>query len=186
MKFRPLYRLALTALLLTAGFAARPALAQTVCTLSAQRLTEAGAQADEVTFAARIDCAPGEAPDPDHYDPDRDVTKLPFAATPGERVIIGASLTDEAPSNWEPKDNPLPDTDFPIRYVTLPPNGEGLDWTFTAPASEVAAYGTLILRVWNTAALQECVQGRDGCEKFGYILLWDQRRAADALELALP
>lgn len=163
---------------------ATPAGAETLCVLSAERLAAGDDQTAEVTFSASIACAPGVVPERgyDHTD----FTTLPFAALPGERVIIGASLTDEAPSTYGNDTEPQPDTDFPIRYVTIPPPGEDLHWSFSAQGAVVAGYDHLIMRVWNTAALVDCPQGRDGCERFGYVLLWDQLRAADALELALP
>ncbi len=101
-------------------------------------------------------------------------------------MIIGASLTDEAPSNWEGQGTAKPDTDLPIRFVTVPENGGSVAWEFSVPAEAAAPYAHLIMRAWNRAALAECATGRDGCEKFGYILLWDQRRTDGALEVAIP
>ncbi|MFN6004710.1 MAG: hypothetical protein ACK47C_16965 [Paracoccaceae bacterium] len=114
------------------------------------------------------------------------MTQLQFYGTEHERVIVGASLTEEAPSVAGEVDNPRPDFDFPIRFITIAAAGDGTQWSFAAETTKVADYGHLIMRVWNPSALADCTQGRDGCEKFGYILLWDQRRAEGALELVIP
>jgi hypothetical protein len=156
-----------------------------VCTLSAEILGDTGG-ANVVTFAARVDCSPGKVPAIlSDEAPDSNMTQLQFYGTEQERVIIGASLTDEAPSVAGEVENPRPDFDFPIRFITIAASGDGTRWSFAAETTVVEDYGHLIMRVWNPSALTDCPQGRDGCEKFGYILLWDQRRAEGALELVL-
>lgn len=165
--------------------------AEIACFLQAERLPPASdAPAPdtpaEVTFAARIDCADRALAPEDIDRPEGALDRLAFAATAAERVIIGASLTDEAPSREDWDADIEPDTDFPIRYVTIPPAGTSVDWTFSVEAEVAASYAHLIMRVWNTEALAECATGRDGCNRFGYVLLWEERRALDALELPLP
>lgn len=153
------------------------------CTLFADVLVRQDDPALD-TIVATIECAT-ELQFSTSSDAEPDLTQLHFPAMLGEQLIIGASLTDEAPSVVGEIEAPTPDFDFPVRFITVPGDGEVLRWNLHVESNLAGEYAHLIMRVWNPAALAECQQGRDGCEKFGYVLLWDQRRVEDALELAL-
>jgi hypothetical protein len=166
--------------------ASAAAFAQTVCTLSAElTMPEGTALGAQIAVSARLDCAAGTIPEVEDRYSEGPHDRLDFPAVPGERLIIGASLTDEAFGAPDNVGEVKPDLDFPIRFVVIPGQGGNEEWQFTTGADPALGYGHLIMRVWNTAALAECSSGRDGCEKFGYILLWDELRTEGALELPL-
>jgi hypothetical protein len=102
-----------------------------------------------------------------------------FSGSAGTQLIVGASLT--LPSNGAR----LADFDFPIHIVTLNPDAQ-VAWNLTAPPRTIGLYELAIFRLWTVQALTDCASGRDGCDKYGYILLWDQRLDADLLKVTLP
>ncbi|WP_170410443.1 hypothetical protein [Ruegeria atlantica] len=140
------------------------------CYLSAEQDVGSDPQSG-LAFDVTLDCPTGKPP------ASQDPVTL-FSGTAGIQLIVGASLTD--PIN----DAPLADFDFPIRIVMLAPGGQDA-WRLTAPPSAQGLYQSAVFRLWTTQALADCVSGRDGCNKYGYILLWDQRLDTDLLIVAL-